>query len=100
MWGLFLKNILIPTKHCYGSEKCYDLPAYIQLFLAVFHRFLQKDYLNLTVGPRCPIMHQFSHKTHVDVKNDGMKLIIKAALSLSQRLVHNVMFEVVSIFDH
>ena len=51
------------------------------------------DYLNLMVGPRCPIMHRFSHKARVKVKNDRLKPI-KSVLSLSQHLVHNVMLEV------
>jgi hypothetical protein len=55
--------------------------------------------LNLMAGLRCPIIHQFSHKARVDVKNGGLKPI-KAAFNLSRRLVHNVMFEVVSVFDH
>jgi hypothetical protein len=38
-------------------------------------------------------MHQFSHKAYVDVKNGRLK-VIKVALSLSWRLVHDVMFEV------
>lgn len=46
----------------------------------------------IMVGPTCPIMHQFSHKARADIKNDRLKAI-KAALSLSKHLVHNVMFE-------
>ena len=49
-------------------------------------------------GPRRLIMHQFSHKTHVNVKNGQLKMI-KAALSLSRCHVHNVMFQVGFIFD-
>ena len=44
-------------------------------------------------GPWCPIMHQFSHKVYVDVKNGRLK-VVKATLSLSPCIVHNVMFEV------
>ena len=44
-------------------------------------------------GPLCPIMHRFSHKAPVNIKNGQLKAI-KAALSLSQCLEHNVMFEV------
>ena len=44
-------------------------------------------------GPKCPIMHRFSHKACVDVKNGQLKAI-KATLSLSWCLGHNVMIEV------
>jgi hypothetical protein len=44
-------------------------------------------------GPRCPMMHWFSHKARVNIKNGRLKAI-KAALSLSRRLVHDMMFEV------
>ena len=44
-------------------------------------------------GHRCPIIHQFSHKVRVDVKNDQLKAI-EAALRLSQHHVHALMFEV------
>ena len=50
-------------------------------------------HLNFMVRPRCPIMHQFSHKACANVKNGQLK-VIKSALSLSQRRVHNVIFEV------
>ena len=43
-------------------------------------------------GPWCLIMHRFSHKARVDIKNGRLKAI-KVALSLSRCLVHNVMFE-------
>ena len=49
--------------------------------------------MNLIVGPRCPILHQFSHKARVDIKNGRLKAI-EAALRLSRCLVHNVMLEV------
>ena len=50
-------------------------------------------HLNLMAGPRCSMMHRFSRKACVVIKNGWLKAI-KVALSLSQRRVHNVMFEV------
>ena len=39
------------------------------------------------------MIHQFSHEAHVDVKNGQLK-VIKAALRLSQRPLHVLMFKV------
>ena len=61
-------------------------PTSIGLFSVIGH-------VKLMAGPRCPMMHRFSHKARVDIKNGWLK-VIRAALSLSRRLVHNVMFEV------
>ena len=42
---------------------------------------------------RCPIIHRFSHKACVGVKNGRLKAI-KGALSLSWCHVHNVLFNI------
>ena len=49
-------------------------------------------------GHQCPIRYLFSHKAHVNVKNGQLK-VIKVALSLSQRPIHDLMFEVASYFQ-
>ena len=49
--------------------------------------------MNLMAGHRCPIGYRFSHKARVDVDN-GRLTATKAALSLSRRLVHALLFEV------
>ena len=42
------------------------------------------EQMNLMAGPRCPVMHWFSHKARVDIKN-GRSKAVKAALSVSRR---------------
>ena len=44
-------------------------------------------------GTQCSIVHQLYPKACVDIKNDQLKAV-KAALRLSQRLVHALVFKV------
>ena len=50
-------------------------------------------------GHRCPIIHRIHPKAHVDVRN-GQLHAIKATWRLSRRLVHALMFELISTFNH
>ena len=73
--SLLHASLLSPT---WGRRKLYEQYLY----------FLNGNgHLNLMAGPWCPIMHQFSHKARINVKNGQLK-VIKATLSLSRRLVH------------
>jgi hypothetical protein len=50
-------------------------------------------YLNLMVGHQCPIIHQLNPKAPFDIKN-GQSKAMKAALRLSRRHVHTLIFEI------
>jgi hypothetical protein len=56
-----------PTNACYKNAK-------IDFWLEFLHKYI---HMNLVA---CPIMHRFSHKARVDVKNGQLKAI-KATLS-------------------
>ena len=49
--------------------------------------------MNLMAGHQCPIIYRLYPEIRVDIKNGQLKAI-KAALRLSQHLVHTLMFEV------
>jgi hypothetical protein len=49
--------------------------------------------MKIMAGDRCLIIHWLNLKARVDVKNDQLKAI-KAALGLSRRHIHSLMFEI------
>lgn len=49
--------------------------------------------IELYGGTRCPMIHRLNPKAHVNIKNGQLK-VIKAVLSLSQHLIHTLLFEI------
>jgi hypothetical protein len=55
-------------------------------------------HVSLIARHRCPILHRWNPKAHVDVTNGQLK-VIKAVLRLSRRPRHALMFKVGSYFQ-